>query len=243
MTHYNLESATYFPSTPNFVRKEPAAILAEAPKIPPLEKPPVAKKHETMIHKFCVKIAFIIPADEDVCSHEKFAVLLALIIQLFPATVLQPWDHEEHDRMITAREDLPFEKDQLSMFCPHECHNDRLNSKWNLQCDMRFYFMKSNQCILDHINRYQIYINPTNIISKNLRMIGWFQRSHPKFTSRDNSVTKLSQRLDTDKKFDLHVHTVKFSTPKWRHSIKALVITCSRDKTWEMKNGLYKMNN
>eukprot|EP00957_Ditylum_brightwellii_P023408 1766717-Ditylum_brightwellii.AAC.1 len=74
-------------------------------------------------------------------------------------------------------------------------------------------------------------------------MISWFQQSHPKFTSKDDLVTKLSQQLDTDKKFNLHVHTVKFSTSKWRHSMKVLVITCSRDKTREMKNALYKMNN
>eukprot|EP00957_Ditylum_brightwellii_P132739 10121948-Ditylum_brightwellii.AAC.1 len=65
------------------------------------------------IHKFPIKIAFIIPADEDVCLCEKLAALLALIIQQLPETVLQPWDHEERSRVITAREDLPFEKDQL----------------------------------------------------------------------------------------------------------------------------------
>eukprot|EP00957_Ditylum_brightwellii_P018978 1428207-Ditylum_brightwellii.AAC.1 len=149
--------------------------------------------------------------------------------------VLQPWDHKELVRVITAREDLPYKKDHLRVFCPHKRLNDRLTTQWNLQCDTRFYFMKSNQHILDHIHRYRIYINPTNNILKSLRIIGWFQQSHPKFTSRDDLVTKLSQQLDADKKFDLHVHTVKLSPLKWRYSTKALVITCSRDKSWEKK--------
>eukprot|EP00957_Ditylum_brightwellii_P164556 12528770-Ditylum_brightwellii.AAC.1 len=137
-------------------------------------------------------MAFIVPADEDVCPREKFAAFLALIIQQFPATVPQPWDHEERGRVITAGEDLPYEKDQLSVFCPHKCQNNRLTTQWNLQCNTKFYFMKSNQCILNRIN--------------SLGMIGWFQQSHPKFTSRDDLVTKLFQQLDTDEKFDLHVH-------------------------------------
>eukprot|EP00957_Ditylum_brightwellii_P063880 4846688-Ditylum_brightwellii.AAC.1 len=152
MMQYNVETATNLPGPPKSVGKEPTANLAETPKIPPLEKPPVAKKHKRTIHRFCINIAFIVPANENVCLHEKFAVLLALIIQQFPATILQPWDHEERSRVITAREDLPFEKDQLSMFCPHKCHNDRLTTQWNLQCNTGLYFMKSNQCILDHIN-------------------------------------------------------------------------------------------
>eukprot|EP00957_Ditylum_brightwellii_P064679 4908611-Ditylum_brightwellii.AAC.1 len=147
MMQYNAETAANLPGTPN---------LAETPKIPTLERPPVAKKHKTAIHKFCIKIAFIVPSEEDVCPQEKFAAILALIIQQFLATVLQPWDHKERRRAITAGEDLPFKKYHLSVFCPHKCCNDRLTTQWNLQCNMRFYLMQSNQCILDHINS-----NPT----------------------------------------------------------------------------------
>eukprot|EP00957_Ditylum_brightwellii_P133991 10216719-Ditylum_brightwellii.AAC.1 len=60
---------------------------------------------------------------------------------------------------------------------------------------------------------------------------------------RDDVVKELSHRLDTSEKFDLHVHHIKFSTSKQRHSTKALVLTCDQEKTWEMKSILYKMNN
>eukprot|EP00957_Ditylum_brightwellii_P093261 7101824-Ditylum_brightwellii.AAC.1 len=120
MTQYNMETTANLPGTPKSAGEEPTANLAETPKIPPLEKPPVAKKHKMMIHKFCVKIAFIVTAEEDVCPQEKFAVLLVLIIQQFLATVLQPWDHKEHGRVITTRDNLSFKKDHLSVFCPHE---------------------------------------------------------------------------------------------------------------------------
>eukprot|EP00957_Ditylum_brightwellii_P063152 4793671-Ditylum_brightwellii.AAC.1 len=67
-----------------------------------------------MIHKFCVKVAFTVPEDADICPCKKFALLLSLIIQQYPSTILQPWNHEERGRVITAGEDLPYEKEQLS---------------------------------------------------------------------------------------------------------------------------------
>eukprot|EP00957_Ditylum_brightwellii_P048029 3647203-Ditylum_brightwellii.AAC.1 len=73
-------------------------------------------------------------------------------------------------------------------------------------------------------------------------MIGWFQNSHPKFTCRDDAAYKLGIRLDTDKKLDLHVHNVKFSTVKQKYSTKALMLTCNREKASKIKNMLYKMN-
>ena len=229
---------------PSIIDPSPAAgNLSETPRIPPLEKPPQEKKHATTIHKFRVKIAFSVPATAYVCPREKFGALLSLIIQQFPGTVLQPWEHEERGRVITAGEDLPFEKEQLSVFCPHERRNDRLSTQWNLQSDTRFYFIKSNAHILDHLHRFKVYLNPTNITAKSLAMIGWFQNSHPKFTCRDDAARELSQRLDTPEKLDLHVHHIKFTTSRQRHSTKALVLTCDREKTREMKSILYKMNN
>eukprot|EP00957_Ditylum_brightwellii_P197614 15054864-Ditylum_brightwellii.AAC.1 len=73
-------------------------------------------------------------------------------------------------------------------------------------------------------------------------MIGWFQNLHPKFTCRNDAAYELGIRLDTDEKLNLHVHNVKFSTVKQKHSTKALVLTCDRAKANEMKNMLYKMN-
>eukprot|EP00957_Ditylum_brightwellii_P104904 7995658-Ditylum_brightwellii.AAC.1 len=81
MTQSTTKSVPNLPGTPMSDGNDTATNLAKNPKIPPLEKLPVVKKHETMIHTFCVKITFTVPADEDVCPQEKFAALLALIIQ------------------------------------------------------------------------------------------------------------------------------------------------------------------
>eukprot|EP00957_Ditylum_brightwellii_P016232 1221329-Ditylum_brightwellii.AAC.1 len=90
MTQSNAETAANLPGTLKSNGNDTVTNLAKTPKIPPLEKLPVVKKHKTTIHKFHVKITFTVPADEDVCIQEKFVALLALSIQQFPATVLQP---------------------------------------------------------------------------------------------------------------------------------------------------------
>eukprot|EP00957_Ditylum_brightwellii_P127631 9733232-Ditylum_brightwellii.AAC.1 len=145
-------NATIFLDTPKPVAQEIAESLAKTPCIPPLEKPPPEEKHETTIHKFHVKVAFTVSELEDICPRAKFATLLSLIIQQYLYTILQPWNHEERGCVITAGEDLPYEKEQLSIFCPHKQRNGRLSTQWNLQCDTCFYFLKSNRHILEHIH-------------------------------------------------------------------------------------------
>eukprot|EP00957_Ditylum_brightwellii_P007816 591983-Ditylum_brightwellii.AAC.1 len=95
MTQSSNTNATNFPGTPYPVVQETAENLAKTPRIPPLEKPPPKEKHETMIHKFRVKIAFTVSESEDICPREKFAMLLSLIIQQYPSTILQLWNHKE----------------------------------------------------------------------------------------------------------------------------------------------------
>eukprot|EP00957_Ditylum_brightwellii_P095038 7237686-Ditylum_brightwellii.AAC.1 len=66
----------------------------------------------------------MVPERADICPREKFAMLLSLIIQQYPSTILQPWNHEEHSRVITAGEDLPYEKEQLNAFAPMNGETD-----------------------------------------------------------------------------------------------------------------------
>eukprot|EP00957_Ditylum_brightwellii_P161202 12273831-Ditylum_brightwellii.AAC.1 len=73
MTQSPATNATSFPGTPKPVVRETAENLAKTPCIHPLEKPPPEEKHETTLHKFCVKVAFTVPEHEDICPQEKFA--------------------------------------------------------------------------------------------------------------------------------------------------------------------------
>eukprot|EP00957_Ditylum_brightwellii_P176877 13473282-Ditylum_brightwellii.AAC.1 len=117
MMQYNAETAANLPDTPKSARKEPTANLAETPKIPPFEKPPVAKKHETTIHKFCIKLMKMYTRERTMGSQGT-----------------QKGDHHQGGLTIQKR--------------------------------------------------------PTE---HSLGMIGQFQQSHPEFTSKDDTVTKLSQ--------------------------------------------------
>eukprot|EP00957_Ditylum_brightwellii_P026857 2030660-Ditylum_brightwellii.AAC.1 len=70
MTQSPDTKATNFPGTPNPAVQETAGNLAKTPHIPPLKKPPPEEKHETIIHKFHVKVAFTVPETEDICPQE-----------------------------------------------------------------------------------------------------------------------------------------------------------------------------
>eukprot|EP00957_Ditylum_brightwellii_P116519 8887875-Ditylum_brightwellii.AAC.1 len=70
MTQSPDTSATNFLGTPNPAVQETAENLAKTPRIPPPEKPPPEEKHETTIHKFCVKVAFTVPEAEYICPQE-----------------------------------------------------------------------------------------------------------------------------------------------------------------------------
>eukprot|EP00957_Ditylum_brightwellii_P198038 15088218-Ditylum_brightwellii.AAC.1 len=92
MTHSTADNVANLTGTPWSIGFDNAKSLDKTPHIPPIKKPLLIKKHETIIHKFRIKIVFIVPAESDVNPCEKFATLLCLIIQQFPVTVLQPWN-------------------------------------------------------------------------------------------------------------------------------------------------------
>eukprot|EP00957_Ditylum_brightwellii_P015379 1157111-Ditylum_brightwellii.AAC.1 len=73
MTQSPDTNATNFLGTPTPAVRKTAENLTKTPRIPPLGKPPPEEKHETTVHKFCVKVAFTVPEAEDICPQEKFA--------------------------------------------------------------------------------------------------------------------------------------------------------------------------
>eukprot|EP00957_Ditylum_brightwellii_P078333 5956063-Ditylum_brightwellii.AAC.1 len=94
MTILHSSNTVLLSSPPPTSAENEVGKLDKTPRLPSLEKPTPEKNHETMIHKFRVKIGFSVPPDADICPRSKFAPLLSLIVQQFPATVLQPWERE-----------------------------------------------------------------------------------------------------------------------------------------------------
>eukprot|EP00957_Ditylum_brightwellii_P072745 5529108-Ditylum_brightwellii.AAC.1 len=59
------------------------------------------------------------------------------------------------------------------------------------------------------MERFRIYMNPTRITEEISETLGWFYKSHHKFTLREEAHAKLTLQLDTDAPFDIHAHNVK----------------------------------
>eukprot|EP00957_Ditylum_brightwellii_P145329 11068384-Ditylum_brightwellii.AAC.1 len=64
---------------------------------------------------------------------------------------LEPWKQGTGGRAITAGEDLPFEKESLGLYCPHSRKNCKLTTQWRLKCDTRFYYIKMNTVVINHL--------------------------------------------------------------------------------------------
>eukprot|EP00957_Ditylum_brightwellii_P176994 13483091-Ditylum_brightwellii.AAC.1 len=72
-------------------------------------------------NEFKVKILFMVPRNDKIKPHNKFAALLAVIQQQCTDTTLKQWDADNTNQaqsMISGL-DLPHERSNLAVFCPH----------------------------------------------------------------------------------------------------------------------------
>eukprot|EP00957_Ditylum_brightwellii_P017083 1288512-Ditylum_brightwellii.AAC.1 len=135
------------------------------------------KDTSTVINKYKVRIMFIVGENQDVKPREKFATLLSLIIMRFLAITLEEWDSSEIKRAqsITAGSDLPHERKHLEKYCPHDYHKSCLLTQWKIWSPTAtFYEIKNNYSVFLHIEKFQIYMNLTNITAKKSKVQGFF---------------------------------------------------------------------
>eukprot|EP00957_Ditylum_brightwellii_P056342 4271309-Ditylum_brightwellii.AAC.2 len=76
---------------------------------------------------------------------------------------------------------------------------------WRLQLLARYYEFKSNDAILNHLNKHQIYMNPTDIKSVEARVAGFFVFLHIKYHSCKDATPETKERSMVNN-FDLHIY-------------------------------------
>eukprot|EP00957_Ditylum_brightwellii_P043209 3274663-Ditylum_brightwellii.AAC.1 len=164
------------------------------------------------------------------------------VIQLqYKDTLLEQWDAEvaEQVQSIIARADIPYEREKLSVYCPHVRRNTRLDSQWRLNSTACYYDIKTNYAILNHLKKHGIYMNTTEIKQVKVAFAGFFVYLHIKFHSRRAAAAEISACANLEG-FDLHVHTCCHM--KQRHT-KVIAISCGRQEVREVKGKMYQMNN
>eukprot|EP00957_Ditylum_brightwellii_P169557 12905704-Ditylum_brightwellii.AAC.1 len=71
----------------------------------------------------------------EIKPQDKFATLFLVLHQQHKETLLEQWDAEatEQAQNIISGADLPHNKEQLSIYCPHVWRNAHLDTLWRLQ--------------------------------------------------------------------------------------------------------------
>ena len=105
------------------------------------------------------------PRNDEIKPRNKFAALLAVIQQQYTDTTLEQWDADDTNQAqsIISGLDLPHERENLAVFCPHIQRNTCLETQWRLKSTAKYYELKTNQTILEYLQRHRIFMNPTGI--------------------------------------------------------------------------------
>eukprot|EP00957_Ditylum_brightwellii_P067662 5135784-Ditylum_brightwellii.AAC.1 len=82
-------------------------------------------------------------------------------------------------------------------------------------------------------------MNPTRITEEQSETLGWFYKSHHKFSSRDEAHAELTLRLDVDVPFDIRTHNVRITINGKLHQTKEIAITGGCDSKRTLKQALY----
>ena len=144
-------------------------------------------------HKFKIKIPFTVPRNNEIKPRDKFAMLLSIFQQQHKDILLEQWDVDEINQAqsIIVGSDLPHECGKLSVYCPHVRRNTRFDTQWRIKSTAHYYEFKTNQVILDHLQRHRIYMNLTEITQIKAIVAGFFVFLHIKYHSRKDAIAEL----------------------------------------------------
>eukprot|EP00957_Ditylum_brightwellii_P192438 14651154-Ditylum_brightwellii.AAC.1 len=164
-------------------------------KEPLLDLKNIARDQITRRYIYQAAITLDVSKEESISPHDKIATLYSVIAANFPGTYVKEWGSQSRKQTITTGTDLPTEREELQLYVPHE--------------QASFYSIKRHSKVRQHMERFKIYMNPTCITEETSEMLGWFYKSHHKFTSRDEAHAELTLQLDTNAPFDIRAHNVK----------------------------------
>eukprot|EP00957_Ditylum_brightwellii_P142438 10852143-Ditylum_brightwellii.AAC.3 len=81
----------------------------------------------------------MVPRNDKIKPHDNFAALLTVIQQQYTDTTLKQWEAEDTNQAqsFVSGLDLPHERENLAVFCPHVQKNTRLETQWHLKSTAR----------------------------------------------------------------------------------------------------------
>eukprot|EP00957_Ditylum_brightwellii_P149455 11381373-Ditylum_brightwellii.AAC.1 len=160
-----------------------------------MDNGPQEKNLSQLCYNYMWRITFPAPKNLKIMPRNKFATLLSMIGQFWPATVLNAWKEEDDLQGLTNGQDLPYLCNNLDVYCSHFKRKNRLETSWNISSDVRLDMMKENCAFMTHLKVNRIFINVKKLTTAKRDLWVWCALSHPNQTCRDKAVGELNSRL------------------------------------------------
>eukprot|EP00957_Ditylum_brightwellii_P040304 3049883-Ditylum_brightwellii.AAC.1 len=89
---------------------------------------------------------------------------------LSPVSPLSHWRNGDQQMLIaqsiTTGANLPFKHNHLNKYCPQHRNKTHLVNQWLITSQSTFYKIKNNGCVSEHLAKYRIFMNLTNVKAK-----------------------------------------------------------------------------
>eukprot|EP00957_Ditylum_brightwellii_P165506 12600347-Ditylum_brightwellii.AAC.1 len=97
-----------------------------------MDNGPQEKNITQMRYNYRWRITFPALDDSEITPRKKFAMLLSMISQFWPSTVLNTWSEEDKLQGLTNGKDLLYLQNNFEVYCPHFKRKNSLETSWNI---------------------------------------------------------------------------------------------------------------
>ena len=111
------------PSNTSSTAAPPCSTYDRLPIEPTIDHEVLKKSSLTQRYIHRAEIAFAVPENEPLAPRLKIATLFSMIAAVFPNTCLEEWTSTSRKHSITTGQDIPYDKEELSIYVPHERRN------------------------------------------------------------------------------------------------------------------------
>eukprot|EP00957_Ditylum_brightwellii_P110049 8394293-Ditylum_brightwellii.AAC.1 len=141
------------------------------------------------------RLTFPTPENKDITPRKKFAMLLLMMGQFWPSTLLNMWSVTDSLQGLSNGKDLPYLRNNLVVYCPHVKQRNCLETILHLSLGVKLETMKENRAFMQHLQTHRIFINVTALTMAERDIWVWCTILHPNQTCRDKATDELNRPL------------------------------------------------
>eukprot|EP00957_Ditylum_brightwellii_P205284 15343182-Ditylum_brightwellii.AAC.2 len=206
---------------------------------PTMDNGPQEKPISQMRYNYRWRITFPAQDDTEITPRTKFTMILSMIRQFWPSTVLNTWLDEDSLQGLTNGKHLLYLQNDLEVYCPHVKQKNRLKSSWNITSKVKLDTMKENRAFMRHLNVNNIFNNVTRLTTSKRDLWVWCALSHLNQTCWDKVVEELNSCLSISRAVELNQYLTKGKRSKTKTSTARSLVVAGGNK--DKKDGIKQL--